>query len=255
MKLVRLKTLSILVWLIIILLVTSTSCTIAGPPGPQGLPGEPGPQGLQGEPGPAGPQGVSGPQGPAGSPADLLDTMKIVSVIDYGAVGDGKHDDTRAFQSAIDVLKGTGGTILVPPVSQGKGYVLTDTIYLTSGVVLIGSLAGFGNNGAWFFPVPENFVKGAKIFARQKTMNRPLFQMDLGSTVRGFYILYDEQPVPSDEEFQDPQSPYYYASFEEARKNFIKDHVKAYGPTFYLPWGNNCVIEDIIADGYYDFFF
>ncbi|HEY0505384.1 MAG TPA: right-handed parallel beta-helix repeat-containing protein [Lysobacter sp.] len=31
-----------------------------------------------------------------------------------GARGDGKHDDTRAFQAAIDALPGDGGTVVVP---------------------------------------------------------------------------------------------------------------------------------------------
>ena len=255
MKLAQFKNISILMSLIIIILITGSSCAVAGPPGPQGLQGEPGPQGIQGEPGPAGPQGVLGPQGPAGSPADLLDAMKIVSVADYGALGDGKHDDTQAFQSAIDSLAKTGGTVLVPSVGDGKGYVLTDTVYVKTGVALIGSLAGFAVNAIAVIIMPERSVKGVKILARPSSLKKPLFQMEHSCTVRGFFIFYDEQPMPSDEEFQNPHSPYYYPSFEAARENFFQDHVKAYGPTFYLPWGTNCVIEDIIADGYYDFFF
>jgi polygalacturonase len=33
----------------------------------------------------------------------------------HGAVGDGKHDDTKAFQAAIDDLPDAGGTVNVPP--------------------------------------------------------------------------------------------------------------------------------------------
>ncbi len=37
-----------------------------------------------------------------------------VSVLNHGAYGDGVHDDTTAFQSAIDALPSTGGTVHVP---------------------------------------------------------------------------------------------------------------------------------------------
>ncbi|HOK82594.1 MAG TPA: glycosyl hydrolase family 28-related protein [Clostridia bacterium] len=45
-----------------------------------------------------------------------------VNVKDYGAVGDGVHDDTAAIQRALDDCRGTGGTIIIPdgvyPVSS-----------------------------------------------------------------------------------------------------------------------------------------
>lgn len=46
-----------------------------------------------------------------------LDTKldRIVSVKDFGAVGDGTTNDTTAFQNAINALAATGGVIRVPP--------------------------------------------------------------------------------------------------------------------------------------------
>jgi hypothetical protein len=41
----------------------------------------------------------------------------IVSVMDYGAVGNGSTDDSMAFQLAINALPATGGKILVPDAS------------------------------------------------------------------------------------------------------------------------------------------
>jgi polygalacturonase len=39
----------------------------------------------------------------------------ILDVRDYGAFGDGVHDDTAAIQRAINALPSTGGTVVVPP--------------------------------------------------------------------------------------------------------------------------------------------
>ncbi|MFC5568756.1 right-handed parallel beta-helix repeat-containing protein [Lysobacter yangpyeongensis] len=39
----------------------------------------------------------------------------VLDVRNYGAYGDGIHDDTAAIQRAIDALPSTGGTVVVPP--------------------------------------------------------------------------------------------------------------------------------------------
>lgn len=185
----------------------------------------------------------------------------IYSVKDFGAKGDGKTDDTLAFQKALDAAGKHGGTVVAPPVAGGKGYVITHTLRIPPSTTLMGSFAGLSTNSWAAFTTPETHVTGAKIFARPlpsqyigKT-KKPLFQMDGGSTIRGFWITYDKQPFPTDEEFNDPASPYYYKSFEEARDNYIHRHVKSYGPTIYIPASSNNVIEDITCDRFYDFFF
>lgn len=53
-------------------------------------------------------------------------TRETVSVLDFGAVGDGVTDDTAAFQAAHDSLP-NGGTIIVPP-----GVCLIDRVDITN---------------------------------------------------------------------------------------------------------------------------
>jgi len=183
------------------------------------------------------------------------------SVAAFGAVGDRETDDTAAFQAALDAAAPVGGWVYVPPLTKGKGYVLTHSLTVPEGVALIGSPSGVGSPVRAVFDLPEQTVVGAKIFARpaaseyEGSRKNPLFNLLPGATVRGFWIMYDEQPLPSDEEFQDPDSPYYYASYEAARAGFVKDHVKPYGPTFYAAMGINNVIEDIVCDRCFDFLY
>ncbi|MBM3494277.1 MAG: hypothetical protein FJX72_08155 [Armatimonadetes bacterium] len=185
--------------------------------------------------------------------------LSTVSVRDFGARGDALHDDTQAFARAIAAVSGSGGVVRVPSVGPGKGYVLTRTLRVPAGVAIVGAEAGFANNAWAAFPVPEKLIVGSKILARPVAdqysgpKKVPLFDLPGGSTVRGLWIFYDRQPWPSDEEFADPKSPFHYASFEEARDRFVREHVKPCGPTFHVT-GPNVVIEDIVCDRYYDFF-
>jgi hypothetical protein len=190
---------------------------------------------------------------------DASEAPTEVSVADYGALGDGRTDDTAAFQAALDAVAPRAGVVRIPPVGGGRGYVLTRTVTVPRGVTLMGAPAGFGTNVCAAFPLPEEHIVGVKIFARpapdqyEGPTQRPLFRLEPGCAVRGLWILYDEQPLPSDEEFQDPGSPFYYPDFETARRRFIPDHVKPYGPTFYGEAAVNTVIEDIICDRCVDF--
>ena len=66
--------------------------------------------------------------------------FRNVSVKDFGAVGDGAHNDTYSIQAAIDSVAFYGGGIVRVPVG----------VYLIDGVVLSGdvSLAGDSYNGS-----------------------------------------------------------------------------------------------------------
>lgn len=180
-------------------------------------------------------------------------------VTDYGAVGDGVTDETPAFQAALEAAAEQGGTVIVDPVGPGRGYVLTRRLTLKPGVSLIGALAGMPFM-AWE-GVPRAQQTGPILLARPAESEysgprkAPLFELWGGNTVRGLYILYDQQPWPSDAEFEDPGSPYFYATDAERQERFLADHVKPYGPTFTVrPGVASVTIEDITCGRYWDFF-
>jgi polygalacturonase len=66
-------------------------------------------------------------------PALAADAGKTVSILDYGAVGDGKTLCTAAIQQAVDTCAAAGGgTVRVP-----KGTFLTGSIRLASRVAIL----------------------------------------------------------------------------------------------------------------------
>jgi hypothetical protein len=61
----------------------------------------------------------------------------VVSVLDFGAVGDGVADDTAAIQAAIDYVAGIGGGIVLG--GNGKTYRITAPLRQKTGVYFNGS--------------------------------------------------------------------------------------------------------------------
>jgi len=73
--------------------------------------------------------------------------VRGISVMDYGAVGDGVVDCTSAFQSALDAAIASGGTVIVP----AGNYLVSSTLTLgdsSSSVRLIGNSKGLGAVGS-----------------------------------------------------------------------------------------------------------
>lgn len=100
---------------------------LIGPPGvagANGAPGVTGPQGIQGITGPQGIQGVKGDKG----------TFPYFNVQDYGATGDGVHDDTTNIQSAIVAAAIIGGTVFFPSGT----YLITTALTMYTAVSLLG---------------------------------------------------------------------------------------------------------------------
>ena len=75
--------------------------------------------------------------GPAGAVSSEDRSRQPVNVRDFGAVGDGSADDTKALQSAIDHAFATGANCHLP----GGTYRITDTI-------VVGATVRRGNNRA-----------------------------------------------------------------------------------------------------------
>ena len=170
---------------------------------------------------------------------------------DHGAVADGVTDATAAFNAAFAAAAAANATcVRVPAAAAGRGYVLRGTVAVPQGMKLLGEPFGMLDVRAVWKGADPNIV-GAKIFARPARQKVPLFTMGPGSAARGLWITYDQRPMPPDEAFTDRASPFYYATFAEARAGFIADHVGVFGPTFYCEGGRQ-VLEDLIGDRYTD---
>ncbi|MBI5092144.1 MAG: hypothetical protein HZB26_06815 [Candidatus Hydrogenedentes bacterium] len=106
-----------------------------------------------------------------------------LSVLSFGAVADGKTDDTAAIQRAIDEAAKQGGTVCVP---AGK-YLVAGSLQIKVGVALAGAQEA---------PVAIEPLTGSVILAtggRDKEDGPALFEMGQSSTVKGLTIWYPEQ--------------------------------------------------------------
>lgn len=70
-----------------------------------------------------------------------------VNVKDYGAVGDAVHDDTAAFQAAINYCQDNLKVLYIPPNNVSSYYKLTSTLSITKPITIIGS--GSRNTTLW----------------------------------------------------------------------------------------------------------
>ncbi len=57
----------------------------------------------------------------AGERSEPVAARNTLNVRDFGATGDGKTDDTKAIQKALDSAAGTQGTVFVPEGSYMSG--------------------------------------------------------------------------------------------------------------------------------------
>ena len=124
--------------------------------------------------GAAGAQDPSRPQtGPQGT----------VSVLDFGAAGNGTKDDTAAIQRAIDKAAEKGGVVYLPPGRYRVGGYLK----VAAGVIVKGALEA---------PQAIAPLKGSVILAtggRDDESAPPLFHLGHSSAVMGLTVWYPDQ--------------------------------------------------------------
>jgi hypothetical protein len=113
-----------------------------------------------------------------------------VSVVDFGAKGDGKTDDTAAFQKAIDSVAGGGGVVLVP---RGQ-FLIGSHIVVKKNVVL---------KGIFEKPTTHTQSAGSTLLAVDDVKGldgEPFITLHENATLKGLSVFYpnqsDEKPKP-----------------------------------------------------------
>ena len=121
---------------------------------------------------------------PAHASPGHLDDNPVISVISFGAVPDGKTENTSFFQKAIDSASVTGGSVFIP---AGK--------YMISGSLYMKGVSVHGENIA---PRSWEPLNGTVILATggRDNENAPaLFEMRNSSAVSGLTVFYPDQSV------------------------------------------------------------
>lgn len=107
---------------------------------------------------------------------------EIFNVLDYGAKGDGKADDTLAFEKAIDAAEKNGGIVYVP----AGYYNITDRLVIPTGVELRGIHESMhvttGEGSVIYITANQGDADGDAFITMKK-----------GSGLRGLTFWYPEQ--------------------------------------------------------------
>ena len=162
----------------------------------------------------AGPAGVGAVVGGAGllgaeesshradSIADRGIATGLWSVRDFGAKGDGRTDDTRAFQEALDAAGRGGGGIVFAP--RGN-YLFDGNLRVPSAVTLEGTFHCVpAHNGIRDPGLPKPGDDGTTLLVkagRGQEQGEPFLSLTTNSAVKGLVIYYPDQdpkgtPVP-----------------------------------------------------------
>jgi len=106
-----------------------------------------------------------------------------LNVLDFGAAGDGKTDNTKAFQTALDSAERTGAVVTVP---HGR-FRIDGHIVIPRGVAL---------EGTWRGPHHPEIASGSALLAyagRGREDGDPFIILTHNSTLKGVTIWYPEQ--------------------------------------------------------------
>ena len=124
----------------------------------------------------------------AADPRNSSDVLVYVNTVyDFGAVGDGSADDTKAFQSALDDAEAKGGGTVYAPAGQ----------YLIKGSLKIGTSVYLA--GAWSDPDidPEGMHKGTVLLAvgnqGKEDNEKALITIGASAGVLGITVYYPNQ--------------------------------------------------------------
>lgn len=134
------------------------------------------------------------------------DPSGVLSVRDFGAAGDGKTDDTAAFQRAMDAAaKAGGGTVLAP---RGN-YFFAGHLNVPNAVTLAGIWTSVpAHNGLRDAGLPKPTDDGTAFLITENEGNEtgaPFITLNHNSTLRGVVLYYPNQVR------DDVPKPYPYA--------------------------------------------
>jgi autotransporter-associated beta strand protein len=115
--------------------------------------------------------------------------LYVVTDVNFGAYGDGIHDDTAAIQSALTTAGNNGGGIVYLPAGK---YRLTGTLDVPGGVEFHGAFEL--RHRTW--PGPDGHAKGTILqpYGGQGTTNGPVaIALEAGGGLVGMTISYETQ--------------------------------------------------------------
>jgi hypothetical protein len=131
--------------------------------------------------------------------ATLADT---ISVRDFGAVGDGRTDDTAAFQKALDAMGQAGGGTVIAP--RGN-YYFAGHLSIPNGVTLAGLWQSVpAHNGLRNPGLPKPTDDGTTFLVTEgqgQEDGPPFITLNTNCTLKGVVLYYpdqhiDAEPVP-----------------------------------------------------------
>ena len=126
-----------------------------------------------------------GPNAQAQSPASTPPTTPkgVHSVAAFGAIGDGKADDTLAIQKALNAAGLTGGIVLLPT----GNFLIKGHLVVHANVTL---------EGVFRAPTARSQGYGSTILAvggKGKSDGEPLFFLKANAALKGLTVFYPEQ--------------------------------------------------------------
>jgi hypothetical protein len=113
----------------------------------------------------------------------IAEQPSTVSVRDYGALGDGKTDDTKAFEKAMAAVAPKGGTVSVPV----GNYLIKTHLVVPAKVTL---------EGIWKVPTAWTQNEGSTLLAVEgegKETGPAFITLGPNSTIKGLTVFYPNQ--------------------------------------------------------------